>query len=112
MSVHLGLLEICCEAPSYPVVEACKGFGFLFPWDVRWLRLRHLPELRPPADGLFGVRRWLSWLGIRKPAKKCCPCGQVLPEAGVYWVKVLPGGVNPYWLCQCPRCRTIFWDEA
>jgi hypothetical protein len=44
MFTSLGPIDVCCEAPEYPIVEACKQLGFRSPWDVRWLHRSRLRE--------------------------------------------------------------------
>ena len=36
MSSELGLLEVECDAPPYPIVRACRKLGLIAPEDVRW----------------------------------------------------------------------------
>ena len=39
MSSKLGPIEILCEAPPYPIVQACHMIGIKRPEDVRWCRM-------------------------------------------------------------------------
>jgi hypothetical protein len=104
-------VEIYCDAPSYPVVEACEGFGFHSPWDVRWLCVRHLPNGPAGEDGLFNVRRWLAFFGVSADRVRRCSCGRELPPLRRYDVPAAAGVHRHYWLGQCPRCDTIYWQS-
>ena len=99
MPGELGPIEIVCDAPPYLVVKACAGLGFRCPLDVRWCRLdrRHLH--RP---GTF-----FPWL---RPGSPPCTCGEPVPELEGYTFTFATGGRAEYFLVQCRRCRTIFWD--
>jgi hypothetical protein len=81
-------------------VRACAGLGFHAPQDVRWCRLDRR-KLKRPA-GLF------PWLRGSKPA---CACGQPVPELESYTFTFVSGSKVEYFLAQCQRCRTIFWDK-
>jgi hypothetical protein len=100
MSSDLGPIEIVCDAPPYPVVRACAGLGFHGAQDVRWRRLDRRRLKRP--TGLF------PWLRGSKPA---CTCGQPLPALESYTFTFVSGSKAEYFLAQCARCRTIFWDQ-
>jgi hypothetical protein len=39
MSQQLGPLEVICDAPPYPIVQACNAIGIETPEDVRWSRM-------------------------------------------------------------------------
>jgi hypothetical protein len=110
MSTRLGPVEIECDAPPYAVVEACAYLGFRRPLDVRWRPARELREAAEAGDRGLGRRLWSALLGRgRRPA---CPCGQGLAPLGRY-VLLLPWGAElDYLLGQCPRCATMFWEEA
>ena len=100
MPGELGPIDIQCDAPPYPVVNACAGLGFLDPQDVRWSRLDRR-RLRRPA-GLF------PWLRGAAPR---CVCGHALPALESYTFTFKSGSQSEYHLGQCPRCRTIYWDK-
>ena len=100
MSNNLGPIEIDCDAPPYAVVQACEGLGFSRPQDVRWRRLdRHL--FGRPA-GFF------PWLRGTDPP---CSCGQPVPSLEGYTFTFLSGRQAEYFLAQCRRCATVFWDK-
>ncbi len=101
--------EILCDAPPYGVVAACADIGFQSPLDVRWCRMSHfLAQQR----GRWDRFPWKLLLGRRRPKKEACGCGQPLPVLRKYAVTFASGNVTEYLQGQCPRCRTIFWDEA
>jgi hypothetical protein len=50
MSNQLGPIDVCCDAPPYPIVKACAQLGFLMPEDVRWCQMSHLGDQGLPAD--------------------------------------------------------------
>jgi hypothetical protein len=102
---RLGKLEIRCDAPPYSVVEACAELGFQSPLDIRWLRLRHfLSE--------HGQTPWQWIFGRSQTREITCPCGQSLPKFDNYTFTFVSAKKVNYLLGQCPRCRTIFWEEG
>jgi hypothetical protein len=100
--------ESCHEAPPYSVVQACQGLGFQTPLDVRWYRLSRFPGVR---DGLRGLLPWKLFFGKNQP-RPTCSCGQPLPVLEKYAFTFRTHKVKNYLLGQCPRCRTVFWEEA
>jgi hypothetical protein len=100
MTDDLGPIEVICDAPPYPVVRACAGLGFETPQDVRWARLERRRQRKPSS--LF------PWLRGSKPT---CKCGEPLPELESYTFTFVSGTRAEYFLAQCVRCRTIFWDK-
>jgi hypothetical protein len=112
MSSGLGCIDIDCEAPSYEVVEACRGLGLHSPWDVRWLRMSRLDQPPLCGRGVFSVRRWVELLGLSRPRGGTCPCGQQLPAPGRRHFPSLPRGECDYLIGQCGRCHTIFWERV
>jgi hypothetical protein len=112
MSSQLGSVEVTCDAPPYEVVRACQQVGFRTPLDVRWVRSSGLVSCPGPRQGWFAFRRWLELLGLSRPASRTCSCGERLPP--LRWHRFIYhfGGQSDYVLGQCPRCHTIFWDQA
>jgi hypothetical protein len=100
MSGEFGPLDITCDAPPYPVVRACAGLGFRAPQDVRWRRVDRRDLGR--SGGFF------PWLRPRTPA---CTCGQPVPGMESYTFTFVSGTQSRYFLGQCARCLTIFWDK-
>jgi len=108
---QLGPLEITCDAPPYLIVQACHQVGIESPQDVRWCRVSHLlgsvgwQELLRSASGAIVWR-------IRFPqAMKYC-CGLVLPDLEKTTFVLSTQREVSYLLGQCPRCHTVFWEEA
>jgi hypothetical protein len=99
MSGEFGPIDIDCDAPPYPVVRACAGLGFRSPQDVRWRRIDRRDLTRPAS--------FFPWLR-RSPA---CACGQAMPQLESYTFTFVSGTQSRYFLGQCARCRTIYWDK-
>ena len=93
---NLGVLEFVCDAPAYPVVQACNRLGLESPEDVRWCRLRNLV-----AESF--------WRSSAKGGN--CLCGQRVPDLMHCTFTYANGTEETYILGQCERCRTILWDE-
>ena len=108
MSSKLGPLEIHCDAPSYSVVRACHLINFETPEDVRWLRSSHHGN-GPETSGLDSEKLF-SFLSRGTPHS--CSCGHKVPRLEKYTFTFLTGNEASYLLAQCPRCRTVYWDEA
>src|SRR5436309_14128025 len=107
MASQLGPIDICCDAPSYLIVQACERLNFKTPLDVRWSRLSHFL-----TEGTSGLRLW-HFLFVKNPAdKKLCYCGEPLPLLEDYAFTFACGKVLNYGLAQCPKCRTVFWEEG
>ncbi len=103
MPKHLGPIEICCDAPPYYIVRACRRIGIERPEDVRWWRLSHF--LRAHAN-------WRQLLlGMNRPDDGNCSCGQKLPCLEWYTFTLSTGTEASYFLGQCSRCHTIFWEK-
>jgi len=107
MSSQLGPIEICCDAPSYLIVQACERLRFRSPLDVPWWRLSHYLN---ENSSRFGV--WNLLFAKTRAEKKTCHCGAPLPILEDYAFTFACGKVANYGLAQCPRCRTIFWEEG
>jgi hypothetical protein len=107
MSNHLWPIEINCDAPSYLIVQACERLRFLSPLDVRWCRMSNFL-----SESNAGLRIW-NFLFIKNQAdRKICTCGELLPVLEDYAFTLACGKVLNYGLGQCPKCRTIFWEEG
>jgi hypothetical protein len=107
MSNHLWPIEISCDAPSYLIVQACERLHFLSPLDVRWRRLSNFL-----SEGSAGLRIW-SFLFVKNQSdRKMCTCGAMLPVLEDYAFTLACGKVLNYGLGQCPKCRTVFWEEG
>ncbi len=106
MSKPLGPIAVQCDAPSYLIVKATRLVGLCAPEDVRWTRLSSLQE------GGCWYASWKLFQGGREPPGNRSRCGQPLPELFRATFTFESGGTLSYTLGQCPRCRTVFWDEA
>jgi hypothetical protein len=107
MSHQTWPIEISCDAPSYLIVQACERLGFQSPLDVRWCRMSHYLSGDSPGQ------RLLHFLFLKGQAdKKTCFCRQTLPLLEDYAFTFACGKVLNYSLAQCPKCRSIFWEEA
>lgn len=99
---------INCDAPPYSVVQACRRVGFEDPEDVRWCRLNQAPagsvDLLKPAT-------WKAFFGQAGAGGSTCACGQPLPLIEKYTFTFLSGRQGHYYMGQCRRCHTIYWDE-
>ena len=112
MNSRLGPVEIDCDAPPYPVVRSCTCLGFHQPLDVRWRPARELSAGRRAWRQMFGWRLWKALLGRRRGEPLGCTCGQGLPPLRRYEFTLRWGTEVEYLLGQCPRCATMFWEEA
>jgi hypothetical protein len=112
MAKQLGPLEISCDAPPFSVVTACRRVGFQEPEDVRWSRLSQMWGAAPEEWEALKRRPWQLVLRMAAPDVKKCRCGQKLPELDRYTFTFLTGQESSYLLGQCPRCRTVYWEDA
>jgi hypothetical protein len=112
MSGKLGPIDVCCDAPPYPVVRATRRFDFHTPEDVRWRRMSRFLHEREGWHGVFNTESWKALLGMGGRARSACSCGQELPILERYTFLFLSGGQASYLLGQCGRCHTIFWEDA
>jgi hypothetical protein len=111
MPSNLGLLELECDAPSYPIVRACRKLGMKAPEDVRWCRITRF-QRRGHGWMRFLAGRTLGRLfGKHGSEAEVCTCGHTLPNLEGYSFAFSTGEQMDYQLGQCPRCRTIFWDN-
>jgi hypothetical protein len=111
MSSQLGPIDICCDAPPYQVVQACRNICIQAPEDVRWLRMsefRSRLDRRPQGLSLLF---WKMFWKRGEPAARTCTCGEPLPELRLAVVTFNTGAKACYLIGQCCRCRTVFWDE-
>lgn len=112
MAKQLGPVEVCCEAPPYPVVRACRVAGIRSPEDVRWLRRSTFRGRHPGGTRGLGAFLWGLLRGTPGPAGRACTCGGRLPALTVLVAPVNADHAPAYVLGQCARCRTVFWDQA
>jgi hypothetical protein len=111
MSSKLGPLEVICDAPPYCIVRACHLIGLQNPEDVRWLRMSaFIKEHTGEELGGSSFFQKLLW-STGRMREETCSCGEKLPLLEKYVFTLLHHGDLYYLLGQCPRCRTIFWEE-
>lgn len=103
--------EIECDAPPYSVVRACHMIGLQSPEDVRWCRLSRYRKRPPSRLDIFNPKSWKVLLGMGEGEKSNCTCGRALPALEMYTFTFISGRAKHYLLGQCPRCRSIFWEE-
>jgi hypothetical protein len=96
-----------CDAPDYSIVKACEELGFHLPLDVRWNRMSEFSAAPGAGPGLL---EWL--LGRSRRSEKRCPCGKRLPTLDRYTVTFSSGRKAIYFLGQCRRCHTIYWEKG
>lgn len=111
MSGRLGPIDIECDAPSYPIVRACEGLGFITPLDVRWQR-RPSPGGGETFPGQFGSGPTTHFFGLGPGGERVCSCGAPLPVLEACAFQFRDGSQVIYRIGQCPRCRTIYWDNG
>jgi hypothetical protein len=109
---HLGPIEVVCDAPPYVIVQGCRAIGLLSPEDVRWCRVVHVPPPCPGWKEVLLTWPWQALWGARRSKNPRCSCGQELPpfRCHAFWLST--GSLPSYFISQCARCRTVFWDEA
>jgi hypothetical protein len=112
MSHQLGPLDVECDAPCYAVVSACWQIGLTSPADVRWCRLSTYLRQREGLKSLFSFTPWKGLLGKNEVVDNACTCGHALPLLEKCTFTFSTGEVEEYLMGQCPRCRTIFWEEV
>ena len=110
MPSGLGPINICCDAPPYPIIEACKRIGLERPEDVRWCRMRHFMNGEDGHGELVNVQAWKAFFKIHKRAITC-DCGQNLPTLEKCTFTFITGRELSYAIGQCQRCLTVFWEE-
>jgi hypothetical protein len=104
--------EIECDSPPYTIVQGCRLLGLQNPEDVRWCRLSNYCREQHGRLALLDPRTWKSLLGPGDPDRMTCCCGHRLPALERCTFTLLSGKERHYFLGQCQRCRTIFWEEA
>ncbi len=112
MSTHLGPFEIECDAPPYAIVAACERLDLQSPLDVRWCRLSRFLNGRQRAATRHEGGFWKRLFGRNTPKPEACDCGHSLPLLTRAEFVYSSQRVAVYFLGQCPRCRTIFWENG
>jgi hypothetical protein len=112
MPNSLGPLDVNCDAPPYNIVRACQMIGIRSPADVRWSRLSRFINTRAGRAASLKHSPWRTLFGIAQPDNANCLCGQKLPLLERYTFTLISGNQASYLLGQCPRCLTVYWEEA
>jgi hypothetical protein len=110
MVKRLTTLDVECDSPPYAIVRACHQVGLQRPEDVRWVRMSRCLASQRGGRDLPGYRRGVWSALFRRRAAKPCVCGHRLPMLAKCTFTFKTGGTVSYWMGQCQRCRTIFWD--
>jgi hypothetical protein len=109
MTPHLGPIDICCDAPPYSIIQACDRIGIQRAEDVRWCRMSHFLDSDDAGGSGHG---WKTFLAVSGQRKTTCSCGQTLPNLEKCTFTFITGREVSYFLGQCKRCWTVFWDEV
>ncbi len=107
---HRTLAEPYCDAPPYSIVRACRMIGFTCPEDVRWTRLSSFRKGRYRSLDIFNVRSWCVLFGLTGSCATHCSCGLELPQLDRYTFTCVSGRQVDYYLGQCRRCHSVFWE--
>lgn len=107
---HLQRIHVDCDAPPYRVVQACRQLGFRSPEDVRWCHLGRFLHGECWRSVLCQVWNWLRCMEAA-PKRRQCTFGQTLPYlVSATFTSTMSEEV--YYLGQCRRCQTMFWDAG
>src|SRR5262249_52153216 len=110
MPEQLGPIEIICDTPPYPIIQASAARGIEWPEDVGWRRLSHHIGTPPSWWSLLKSRSWRTLLGSRQQGE--CVCGHPLPSLTRETLAVPVGQDVSYLLGQCERFLPLFSAEA
>jgi hypothetical protein len=111
MAAGLGPIEIQCDAPPYSIIQACQWVGIERPEDVRWSRMSHFLSEDNERHELFNVHAWKSFLGMSRAGRMSCTCGHALPRLEKCTFTFITGKEVSYYIGQCERCKSVFWEE-
>jgi len=67
------------------------------------------------AEGWKGLFQFLTWQNLTGRVhgdEMICTCGAVLPVLEPVNFTFTSGREEAFLLGQCPRCGTVFWEEA
>ena len=102
-----------CDAPPYPIVQACNAIGVEAPEDVRWARMSHCPEpMEDPAERGSDRSVWHKLLHPVQGKEQACTCREKLPKLAKYRFTYSSGDEVTYSVGQCSKCRTVYWEEG
>ena len=109
---QLGPIDVCCDAPPYPIVQASSQIGIQSPEDNRWCRLSQHGGSNAAFRQLARIAPWNIFLASSGLNGGLCNCGQVLPRLAHYIFTLDTGQEVCYALGQCSRCHAVYWEEA
>jgi hypothetical protein len=109
---QLGPIDVCCDAPPYPVVQACSQIGFDSPEDYRWRRMSQHRGANAAMRHIAKFAPWNVFLAGNALQTGMCNCGQLLPAMACFIFTLDTGQEISYSLGQCSRCHTVYWEEA
>jgi hypothetical protein len=112
MPQSLGPIDVYCDAPPYPIIQACNRIGLHRPEDVRWCRMSHLMSKHDGRGESIGHHGWRVLLGTGKSGPMGCDCGQPLPGLEKCTFTFITGREVSYMMGQCTRCHAVFWEDA
>ncbi|OAI41731.1 hypothetical protein AYO40_02470 [Planctomycetaceae bacterium SCGC AG-212-D15] len=113
MNNQLGPLEVICDAPPYPIVQACNAIGIEMPEDVRWAKMRqYVDRSEEPADRDGDRSVWQKLLHPAQVREHICNCREKLPKLAKYRFTYSSGDEVTYSVGQCRKCRTVYWEEG
>jgi hypothetical protein len=108
---QLGPLEVCCDAPPYPVVQACSQIGFDSPEDCRWCRMSHREGASAALRHIAKFAPWNMFMSTQQ-SPSLCSCGERLPQLACFVFTLDTGREIAYYLGQCGRCHAVYWEDA
>jgi hypothetical protein len=112
MSNQLGPLEVNCDAPPYPIVQACQSIGLQSPEDVRWAKMSNYLDLNEQPQDRGDRSVWQKILHPVQGNAHHCSCRETLPKLAKYRFTYSSGDEVTYGVAQCQKCRTIYWEEG
>jgi hypothetical protein len=111
MASQLGPIEISCDAPTYAIVRACRRLGFHEPEDVPWHHYQNCQDGRGRAQS-GSIEAVIAALSFDRSSGERCGCGERLPSPEQCMFALPSGRVETFFMGQCRRCRTMYWNEA
>jgi hypothetical protein len=112
MSSQLGPIDVVCDAPPYHIVQACYRIGIEGAEDVRWCRVGSVTGGGGGWRQLIAFPPWNAFTRPQQTGEHNCSCGHNLPRLEAYTFTLITGKEISYLLGQCPRCHTVYWDDA
>ena len=95
--MNLGPLEIECDSPPYPIVQACNAIGVIRPEDSLWVSISAFTKFKKDATN---------------KEKSLCFCLKKLPKPAKFRFTYNTGTEHSYSVGQCQKCKTVFWSQG